>query len=410
LTRKVQTTLGLGICFAMLCSVTIAFAQDSLALKKQDSSAYEVVNPYLPNFRAKDRHGDPYSNYTTSSPLVLKDPKNLNTEISLDSGMNYNISEKMGKVNYRTNSSMPLLDFSRQQDISFRKNYYQTKSLSLDGESAVSSRNIIPKIYMSPLLDRLFGGSYIEIIPKGLVTIDLGGQYQKIQNPSIPIRQQRNGGLNFNQQIQLSVSGKIGEKVKVTSNFDTNNSFDFQNTMKVEYTGLKEDLLKKVEIGNVSLPLNNSLIKGSQNLFGVKAQLQFGKVMATILASTQRGKQSTMHIAGNGGGVTQGRPFEVIGSNYDANRNFFLAQFFRDNFENWLKAVPGQISSGINITRLEVYSINRQNDTQTLRDVVAFMDMGESDKIYRKDVFSGGATLPAKPAQNQANEIGRAHV
>jgi len=405
LTRKVQTTLGLGICFAMLCSVTIAFAQDSLALKKQDSSAYEVVNPYLPNFRAKDRHGDPYSNYTTSSPLVLKDPKNLNTEISLDSGMNYNISEKMGKVNYRTNSSMPLLDFSRQQDISFRKNYYQTKSLSLDGESAVSSRNIIPKIYMSPLLDRLFGGSYIEIIPKGLVTIDLGGQYQKIQNPSIPIRQQRNGGLNFNQQIQLSVSGKIGEKVKVTSNFDTNNSFDFQNTMKVEYTGLKEDLLKKVEIGNVSLPLNNSLIKGSQNLFGVKAQLQFGKVMATILASTQRGKQSTMHIAGNGGGVTQGRPFEVIGSNYDANRNFFLAQFFRDNFENWLKAVPGQISSGINITRLEVYSINRQNDTQTLRDVVAFMDMGESDKIYRKDVFSGGATLPAKPAQNQANGL-----
>ena len=406
LQRKVRVCIGLGICFAMFWPVDIVFAQDSLKTKKVDSTKYRIINPYMPNFRLRDRHGDPFSNYTTSSPLFLKDPKNLSTEISLDTGMHYNISEKMGKMNFRPNSSMPFLDFSKQQDRTFQKNYYQQKSLGLDGESAVSSRNLLPKIYLSPVLDRLFGGSYIELVPKGLVTLDLGGSFQKIQNPSIPIRQQRNGGLEFGQQIQLSVAGKIGEKLKINTNFDTQHSFDFQNSMKVEYSGLKEDLLKKLEIGNVSLPLNNSLIKGSQNLFGIKAQMQFGKLMATVIATTQRGKQSTVHVSGSGGnGVSQGRPFEIIGSQYDDNRHFFLAQFFRDNFEKWLGAIPGQVTSGINITRIEVYSINRQNDTQTLRDVVAFMDMGESDKIYRKTIFTDLNTSPGKPAFNKANDL-----
>jgi cell surface protein SprA len=405
LQKKVRANIGLGICFAMFWPLDIVFAQDSLKTKKADSSKYRIVNPYLPNFRVRDRYGDPFSNYTTSSPLFLKNPKSLNTEITLDTGMHYNISEKMGKLNYRPNSSMPFLDFSKQQDRSFQKSYYQQKSLALDGESAVSSRNLLPKILLSPMLDRLFGGSYVELTPKGLVTLDLGGSFQKIQNPSIPIRQQRNGGLEFGQQIQLSVAGKIGEKLKVNTNFDTQHSFDFQNSMKVEYSGLKEDLLKKLEIGNVSLPLNNSLIKGSQNLFGVKAQMQFGKLMTTVIATTQRGKQSTVHVSGSGNGVSQGRPFEIVGSQYDDNRHFFLGQFFRDNFEKWLGASPGQVTSELNITRIEVYTINRQNDTQSLRDVVAFMDMGESDKIYRTDVFTDLNTLPEKPTYNKSNNL-----
>jgi len=399
LQRKIQAIAGLVLCLSAGWPL-VAHAQDSLKVKKRDSTRLQFLNPYLPNFRLRDRHGDPFSNPTTSSPLYLKDPKNLNTEITLDSGMRYNIYENVGNVRYRPNSSMPFKDFSNQQDVSFRKNYYQSKSLALDGESAVSGRNLLPKIYLSPVLDRIFGGSYVELTPKGNVTLDLGGSFQKIQNPSIPIRQQRNGGLEFNQQIQLSVQGKVGEKLKIATNFDTNNSFDFQNTMKVEYSGLKEDLLKKLEIGNVSLPLNNSLIKGAQNLFGVKAQLQFGKLTATVMATTQRGKQSTIHISGSGNGVSQGRPFEIIASNYDDNRHFFLSQFFRDNFYHWATDIPGQISSGLNITRIEVYSINRQNDTQSLRDVVAFMDMGETDKIYRKNVITqkaGNNTPPAYP-------------
>jgi len=395
---RTQFIKGLSLLF--LVSLTGILHAQSDSTQEVTDTLRRTLPAWRPTFRLRDRYGDPFSNYQSSSPLFLKDPALLKLELEPDTGRRYNIFERLGRMNYRPPSSMSFSDFSDQQDAVIRKSYWRGKSKSLDGESAVSSRNLLPKLYISPVFDRIFGGSYVELIPRGFVTLDFGGSWQKIENPSIPIRQQRNGGFVFDQQINLSVTGKIGEKMKVTTNFDNNNSFDFQNQMKIEYTGFKEDVLKKLEIGNVSLPLNNSLITGAQNLFGVKAQLQFGKLFVTGIATTQRGKQSTINIAGSTSGAAQGKPFEIVGSNYDDNRHFFLGQFFRDNFENWLSTLP-QITSGINITRVEVYLVNRQNDTQTLRNIVCFMDMGESDKIYRNDLLTiKGAKLPTHNAAN----------
>jgi len=402
ITRKIQFILGLAFCLTAGWSAPLAYGQQR-DTTRMDTVRSRNINPYRPSFRLRDRYGDPFSNYSTFSPLFLKDPKTLGTELEIDTGRNYNIYEKIGTLNYRAPSSMTFEEFTRQQDQILKRGYWQSRSKALDGESAVSSRNLIPKIYVSPTLDRIFGGSYVELIPRGFVNLDFGVQYQKIENPQIPIRQQRNGGFEFDQQINLSVVGKVGEKLSITTNFDNNNSFDFQNNMKVEYTGFKEDILKKLEIGNVSLPLNNSLITGSQNLFGVKAQMQFGKLFVTTLATTQRGKQSSIKVQGSTNGAAQGRPFEIVASNYDENRHFFLGQFFRDNFEEWLGTLP-QITSGVNITRVEVYLLNRQNDTQTLRNVVGFMDMGESDKIYRKNVLQSTAAA-GFPTANNANNL-----
>jgi cell surface protein SprA len=373
--RKILLLLGLTIGLSPL----VMGQQDTV---RTDTSRFKITNPYRPTFRMRDRYGDPFSNYRSFSPLFLKDSKNLGFDLQIDTGRNYTIFEKMGKLNFRPPSSISFDEFNAEDYKLIKREYWQTRSKALDGESAVSSRGLIPKIY---------------------VNLDFGAQFQKLENPSIPIRQQRNGGFEFDQQINLSVQGKVGEKLAVTTNFDNNNSFDFQNNMKVEYTGFKEDILKKLEIGNVSLPLNNSLITGSQNLFGIKAQMQFGKLFVTTLATTQRGKQSSLRVNGGANGASQGRPFEIVGSNYEENRHFFLGQFFRDNFEGWLGTLP-QITSGVNVTRVEVYLLNRQNDTQTLRNVVGFMDMGESGKIYRKDVITSGSNLQA-PTSNTANNL-----
>src|SRR5688500_17174503 len=298
---------------------------------------------------------------------------------------------------------MSFEEFKQYQDRQILKNYWKTRSRAMDGESAVSGRGFTPKIFVSPVLDRIFGGSYVELIPRGFVTLDFGGSFQKISNPSIPIRQQRNGGFEFDQQINMSVVGKVGEKLAVTANFDNNNSFDFQNNMKVEYTGYKEDILQKLEIGNVSLPLNNTLIQGAQNLFGIKAQMQFGKLNVTTIATTQRGKTASINLGGQGGqGGGQGRPFEIIASNYDENRHFFLGHFFRDNYAKWV-GNPPQIISGVNITRVEVYILNRNNDTQTLRGVVGLMDLAEANTIYNPNVAR--IKGPAYHNANDANDL-----
>ncbi len=359
-------------------------------------------------YKPADRFGDPFSNKPSASPLLLGDPSQLALEI--DTAMDYTIYERIGDLNYRPTTTMSFEEFSRYQEQTMLKNYWKSRSEGLDGESAVSGRRLIPPIYISPVFDRIFGGSFVDIRPSGFVTLDFGGRFQRIDNPSIPVRQQRNGGFEFDQQMSFNVVGKVGEKLAITANFDNNNSFNFENDLKVEYTGFNEDIIKKIEIGNVSMPINNSLITGAQNLFGIKTQLQFGRLFVTGVASTQRGKGDVIELEGG----AQGKEFQVRASDYDENRHFFLGHFFRDNYGidrgDWLSRLP-QVTSGVNVTRLEVYVINRNNNTETLRNIVAFMDLGEGRRIYRDDLINStpgqvpGATPNNIPTANGANNL-----
>jgi len=328
---------------------------DSARIKQDSLNNLPYTPSRKPTFRQKDRFGDPFSNFISPSPLLLKDPASFSLDVEMDTGNNYIIYEKIGDLYYRPTTSMTFDEFNDYQSKKILKNYWKTRSAGLDGESAVSGRRLLPPIFVSPVFDKIFGGSYVELTPRGFVTLNFGGKWQRIDNPSIPIRQQRNGGFEFDQQISMNVVGKVGEKLAITANFDNNNSFDFENNLKVEYTGFEEDILKKLEIGNISLPLNNSLISGSQNLFGIKSQMQFGKLFVTTVASTQRGKTESIEISSGG---VQSRDFEIRASDYDENRHFFLGHFFREHYEEWHSRIP-QISSGVNVTRVEIYVLNR---------------------------------------------------
>ena len=399
--------LALCICTSMSPLLANSYLRQDDATLGQDTTRSDTLqneprNPYRPTFSPDYRFGDPFSNSTDTSPLLLKDPSSLELDVEIDSSLNYTIYEKIGDLNYRPTSSMTFDQFNDYQNRQLLKSYWKNRSAGLDGESAVSSRNIIPPIYVSPLLDRIFGGSYVEIIPRGLVTLDFGANFQNT-SASGAVRQQRTGGFEFNQQISMNVTGKVGEKLAVTANFDNNNSFDFENNLKVEYTGYEEDIIKKLEIGNVSLPLNNTLMTGASNLFGIKAQMQFGKLYVTSVMSTMRGKTESIEVGG-GGIDGQGRQFEFIASDYDENRHFFLGHFFRDNYEEWLKGTP-QVFTGVNITRVEVYVLNRVSNTQTLRNVAAFMDLGEPSRIYN----NAPGRISPNPAystnDNSANDL-----
>ena len=334
-----------------------------------------------PSFEAKDRLGDPFSNKVGSSPLLYGAPSNIELQYDIDTSFNYTISERMGAIYYRPISSISFSEYDKYQTDMMLKSYWKGRGAEADGETALSGRRLIPKIYISPVFDRIFGGSYVEINPRGLVNLDFGGKFQRIHNPSLPLRQQKNGGFEFDQQISMNVTGQIGEKLKVTANFDNNNSFDFQNNLKVEFTGFEEDIVKKLEVGNVSMPISNSLISGAQNLFGVKTELQFGKLFITGVASTQRGKQDQITV--DAGGV-QSREFNIKASDYDEQKHFFLGHFFRDHYEEWLQSIP-RVTSGVVINRVEVYIINLNNDTENQRNISAFMDLGEGKVIYQKD-------------------------
>ncbi|MEL6535516.1 MAG: cell surface protein SprA, partial [Bacteroidota bacterium] len=384
-------------------------AQDSLrrdSLKADSLANLPYQSTRQPTFQPTDRYGDPFRFQQSPSPLLLQNPTGLELKGEIDTSMNYSIYETIGKINYRPTALMSFEEFDRLQTRRMVEDYFQEKSAGLDGESAVSGRNLIPKLYVGQAFDRIFGGTEVALKPSGFVNLDFGYRFQRTDNPALNIRAQRQGGFEFDLGINMNVVGSVGQKLKITTNFDNQRTFDFQNQFRVEYTGFEEDIIKKIEIGNVGLPLNNTLITGAQNLFGVKTQWQFGNLYVTGVASTQRSTQEQICIEGG----VQGRQFELRGSDYDENRHFFLGHFFRDNYERWLANLP-TVTSSVNVTRVVVYVLNRNQETATLRNFAAFMDLGEGNQNNLGLDGTGSPVFPLLngggniPTDNSANNL-----
>ena len=284
------------------------------------------------------------------------------------------------------------------------KAYFKEKIDATDGRKEGSEelqKNLIPTLYVnSNLFETIFGGNEIEIIPQGSVEIDLGLLYTKQDNPAFSPRNRSNLSFDFDQRISLSLLGKIGERLQITANYDTESTFDFQNQIKLEYTPTEDDIIRKIEVGNVSMPLNSSLIQGAQSLFGVKGEVQFGKTTITGVFSEQKSESRTV-ISEGGATITD---FNVFALDYDENRHFFLSHYFRDNYDKVLLQYPF-INSNVQITRTEVWITNRTNQTNNVRNIVAIQDIGESDPDNIGLPFPPGGfiNVPARSYPNNGN-------
>ncbi len=270
------------------------------------------------------------------------------------------------------------------------KSYFKEKIDAFTGKKAGSEearKNLLPNFYVnSSFFESIFGGNTIEVIPQGSVAMDLGVLWQKNDNPALSPRNRTNLSFDFDQRISLSLLGKVGERLQVTANYDTEATFDFQNLVKLDYTPTEDDILRKIEIGNVNMPLNSSLITGAQSLFGVKTQLQFGKTTVTAVFSEQRSQNNTV-VAQGGGTLNE---FALTALDYDEDKHFFLAQYFRDNYDRALTNYPF-IQSQVQITRLEVWVTNRNQQTLNVRNVVAIQDLGEALENKTRIGINGGA-------------------
>ncbi len=270
------------------------------------------------------------------------------------------------------------------------KSYFKEKSDAFSGKKAGSEearKNLLPNFYVNnDFFTSIFGGNTIEIIPQGSVAMDLGVIWQKNDNPSLSPRNRTNLSFDFDQRISLSMLGKIGERLQVTANYDTEATFDFQNIVKLDYTPTEDDIIQSIEVGNVNMPLNSSLIQGAQSLFGVKTKLQFGKTSVTAVFSEQRSQNNTV-VAQGGGTLNE---FSLTALDYDENRHFFLAQYFRDNYDRALSTYP-YIQSQVQITRIEVWVTNRSQQTLNVRNVVAIQDLGEADRDKTRVGINNGS-------------------
>jgi len=343
------------------------------------------------------------------------------------------------------NIKYPLILTQKQyQELILReemRKYYQEKSAAIDGKKSNSDeakKNLLPKYYVnSKFFEAIFGGNSITVKPTGTVELDLGIRFTKQDNPAFSPRNRKTTAFDFDQRISVGLQGKVGTRLNVNINYDTQSTFAFQNLIKLEFdpsipgvdmkdlkdlknvkdnipksvSGNEDSIIKKIEVGNVSFPLSNSLVRGAQSLFGVKTQLQFGKTTVTGVFSEQ--KSQTKSVTSQGGGTLQ--DFELFALEYDADRHYFLSQYFRSKYDKALETYPF-INSRVQITRVEVWITNKQNRVSTtennLRNIIALQDLGESQLLNIPDNEVVGVSepnffnvAPNTPTSNKNNKF-----
>jgi len=308
----------------------------------------------------------------------------------------YEISQKVGnKIDFRYPSEMNMDDFlDFQLDKNVSKYWKKIKD-----DKNTANKEFAPTLKVGgDGFEHLFGSNEIEIRPQGSAELIFGVNANKTENPRIPIRQRRNINFNFDQKIQMNVIGNIGTKMKLKVNYNTQSTFEFENNMKLEYTGDEDQIVKKIELGTVSLPLNGTLIPGSLGLFGAKVETQWGKLRNTTIITQQKGERKDITVQGG----AQTTNFDISADNYEANRHYFLSGYFRDAYDNALAALP-VVNSGVNITRIEVWVVNQQANTQDVRNILAFTDLGENSQYMCTDYNTTTLQNPGQSA-NPDNE------
>lgn len=320
-----------------------------------------------------DRYGDPLNSRSKENGLYLSDPSNVKMEVEYNPDeRQYDINERIGDQFYRNPSYMTFDEYVEHEYKKSTLDYWKQRA---NEENATQKKGFAPRLYIGgEVFNRIFGGNTIDIKPQGSAELSFGLNFQKYDNPTLPEKQRKNTTFDFKEKIQLNVVGNIGEKLKISTNYNTEASFDFENKLKLEYNGQEDEIIKKIEAGNVNLPLTGSLIQGSQSLFGIKTQLQFGRLTVTSIFSQQKG--STSHISVENGATTT--PFDITADQYEANKHFFIGQYFRNQYDGALTSLPF-INSPINITKIEVWRTNTVNVTTDNRNIVALLDLGETN-------------------------------
>lgn len=332
---------------------------------------------------------NPYEN-NSSGGLYLKNPANLKQDVEYDPVHNeYILTNKIGSLDYRKPASLSFDEYRNWDTKRALDSYWRERANSAGAASGQGG--IIPQLHIGgELFDRIFGGNTIDVRPQGSTELLFGIVSNRRNDPFINQRLRRTTNFDFDMKIQMSVLAKIGDKIEFNTNYNTEATFDFENKLKLKYEGKEDEIIKLIEAGNVNLPLNSTLITGSQSLFGLKTQLQFGKATVTGVFSQQQSQVENIKV--QGGAQTQKFSTKVL--DYEENRHFFIGQYYHDHYDDALATLP-VITSNINITKIEVWATNIGAAITENRNLIAFQDLGERDPYNPKILPRALQTYPS---------------
>ncbi len=342
-----------------------------------------------------------YRDILNKYPIDLKNPESFSGDFIYDPATNtYRIKSKIGDMDVTTPFSLTPDEYmkyslQRSMDSYFRKKY--DEEFANQGEKKDILSGFDFNFDLGPA-EKLFGKGGVQLNAQGGVDVKMAITHTSNGNPTLTESQRKRTAFDFDTQIQASASASVGDKINFDLNYDTKSVFDFDTKkLKLAYQGKEDEILKVLEAGNVSMNTTNSLIRGGAALFGIKTELQFGKLTVGAIFSQQESQSRTVSTQG----TAQTIPFEITADAYDENRHFFLAQYFRDIYDNAMSTLP-MIGSGIKIERVEVWVTNKRSDFNEARNVVAFSDLGENKHISNTSFVTPtpGMDFPSNGSNN----------
>ncbi|MBD9086853.1 MAG: cell surface protein SprA [Prevotella copri] len=329
------------------------------------------------------------------SPLDLKRPDNLQYQVVYNDTLDrYIIGNRMGSTWLSAPIMLTPKEYLAWTEQQQRKSYFRKQNDEIFQAKGKEKFDFSDMHFDLGPAEKIFGPGGIRVKTQGSAELKFGINKKNIDNPSLPIRNRKTTMMDFDEKINLNVNGKVGDKVNMNLNYNTDATFDFDaQNMKLKYDGKEDEIIKLVEAGNVSFPSNSSLIKGASSLFGVRTDMQFGKLKLQMVASQK--KSSSKSVSTRGG--VQLTPFELNVADYEENRHFFLSQYFRNHYDAWMQKLPN-LTTGITINRVEVWVTNKTGNTTNTRNIVALTDLGENQKLSNP-MWAASGQVPS----NQAN-------
>ncbi len=328
----------------------------------------------------------------------LRRPDNLKQEVVYNDTINrYIIGSKIGDSYINAPVMMTPEEYRKWSERKAMQSYFRSKNDEIYKAKGKEKFDFTDMHFDLGPAEKIFGPGGVRIKTQGTAELKFGATMKNIDNPSLPIRNRKTTNIDFDEKINLNVNGKVGDKVNMNLNYNTDATFDFDSqTLKLKYDGKEDEIIKLVEAGNVSFPSNSSLVKGASSLFGLRTDLQFGKLKLQLVASQK--KSTTKSVSTKGG--TQFTPFEIDAANYEENRHFFLSQYFRERYDAGMRSLPN-LTTGIKINRVEVWVTNKTATTSNTRSIIALTDLGENTLVHNHMWQTTGLQVPANAANTE---------
>ena len=335
---------------------------------------------------------------TARGPIDLKNPENLKDEAVFDEATGtYYFGTRLGDDFLEAPFHLTADEYARWMEKRARNTWYRQKNAQAFKEKGKDKFDFTDMHFDLGPLNKVFGPGGVRIKTQGSAELKIGANMRFTDNPSLSERNRKVFGFDFDEKINLSLNGKVGDKVNMDFNYNSEATFDFDSqNLTLRYEGKEDEIIKLLEAGNVTMPTSSSLIRGSNSLFGVRADLQFGKLKLSTVISQK--KSSAQSVSSSGG--VQLTPFEFSADAYDENRHFFLAYFFRNRYNECMKQLP-TIASGITINRIEIWVTNKTGATTDTRHIIALTDLAEHDSLHN-GLWQPGADVNPSNAANTA--------